>query len=92
MINNGLVSDIQHSFTYIYVYIYIHIYTHRYRHTYMYLFFFKFFSDLDYYKILSRVPVLYIRSLLLICIKYSCVHVNPKLLLFSILLYFPNFL
>ena len=41
---------------------------------YMYLFFFKFFPHLGYYRILSRVPVLYSRSLLIIYFKYSRVY------------------
>ena len=43
---------------------------------YMYLFFFKFFSHLGYYRILSRVPVLYSRSLLIIYFKYSRVYMS----------------
>ena len=47
---------------------------------YMYLFFFKFFSQLDCYRILSKVsfPVLYIysRSLLVIHFKYSSVYMS----------------
>ena len=41
---------------------------------YMYLFFFKFFPHLGYYRILSRVPVPYSRSLLIIYFKYSRVY------------------
>ena len=58
---------------------------------YIYLFFFRFFSHVGYYRRLSSVPVLYSRSLLVIRLKYSSVHVSPTLLnsLPSITLLFP---
>ena len=44
--------------------------SHRVRHVYMcihtYIFFFRFFSSVAYYKVMSRVPVLCSRSLLVI--------------------------
>ena len=43
---------------------------------YIYLFFFKFFSHLGYYRILSRVPMLYSRSLLIIYFKYNRVYMS----------------
>ena len=42
----------------------------------MYVFFFKFFSHLGYYRILSRFPVLYRRSFLVIYFKYSSVYTS----------------
>ena len=47
----------------IYIYIYISIYIYRYIYIYS---FFRFFPIIGYYKILSILPVLYRRSLLLI--------------------------
>ena len=43
---------------------------------YMYLFVFIFFSQLSYYGILSEFPVLYSRSLLVICFKYCSVYIS----------------
>ena len=40
---------------------------------------FLLFQILFPYRLLSRVPVLYVRSLLVIYFLYSCVYVNPKL-------------
>ena len=48
LINNVLVSDVQHS--------YFSVCTHTRTHTHTHVSFFKFFSDLDYYRIWSRVP------------------------------------
>ena len=59
--NIVLVSDVQHRDLVIcYIYIYI--------------FFFRFSSLIDYYKMLSTVPVLYSGYLLVVYFKYSAVY------------------
>ena len=40
---------------------------------YIYPFFFRFFSHIGYYRILTKFPVLYSRSFLVICFMYSSV-------------------
>ena len=44
---------------------------------YIYVIFFRFFSLIGYCTILSRVPELYSRSLLFICLTYSRVYLSP---------------